>query len=283
MMEKNIAILMATYNGEKYIAEQIESIISQTCQDWHLYIHDDGSKDATISEIDKYVGRCPEKITRLDYPSQGGACLNFLSLLEHVDAPYYMFCDQDDVWIPEKVELSIKKIKELEQENANRPVVVCTDLFVAGEDLAVLHPSRWRFSAMYPPYIRTFDDCAPTAGVTGCTMLFNQKAKLCCVKPVPEKAMHDCWICLCAMKGGGILYGIAQSTMYYRQHGDNCMGAGHKDATTIGFYYRITNLRRILRRHYDHYSLLRALGYGSIIKYVRHVLNYRKRIRQGYY
>lgn len=108
-----IAILMATYNGEKYLGEQIESILAQTYKDWHLYIHDDGSKDNTVTILKEFVAKHSQQITLLEYSSQGGACRNFLSMLERVDAPYYMFSDQDDVWLNEKIEIEYKKIKEL--------------------------------------------------------------------------------------------------------------------------------------------------------------------------
>ena len=103
MTNNSIAILMATYNGETYLKEQIDSLLAQTCQDWHLYVHDDGSKDGTVAIVKGYAEQYPEKVTLLDYPPQGGPCKNFLSMMEKVEAPYYMFCDQDDVWMPEKL------------------------------------------------------------------------------------------------------------------------------------------------------------------------------------
>ena len=74
MQTEKIAILMATYNGEKYLREQIDSLFAQTCQDWHLYVHDDGSKDGTIAILREYAEKNPQNITLMDYPSQGGAC-----------------------------------------------------------------------------------------------------------------------------------------------------------------------------------------------------------------
>ena len=110
-----IAILMATYNGERFLAEQIASILGQANHDWHLYIHDDGSKDNTVNILNDHAMKHPDEITVLDYPPQGGALSNFMSLLERVEADYYMFSDQDDVWMPEKVELTLQKIREMEK------------------------------------------------------------------------------------------------------------------------------------------------------------------------
>lgn len=285
MKSKNrtIAVLMATYNGEEFIREQIDSLLSQTYTDWHLYVHDDGSKDATKDIVTEYVCSHEGKISLLDYPAQGGACLNFISLMERVDADYYMFCDQDDVWLPEKMEMSVRAMAEQEVCHSSKPIIVCTDMYVADEKLTILHPSRSRFSALYPQYIKTFDDCAPTAGVTGCTMLFNREAKDCCVFPVPEIAMHDRWLCLCVLKEKGILYGIDKPLMYYRQHGSNSLGAGSVGASSVGFLYRVKHLRCIVKRHVEHYSVLSLLGYGSVFKYIKHTLKYRKRIKEGHY
>ena len=138
MLENDIAILMATYNGEKYLREQIDSLLNQTCQDWHLYVHDDGSKDGTVNIVKSYAERYPDKVTLLDYPPQGGACRNFLSLLEKAEARYYMFCDQDDVWLPEKIALSLEEMKRQEALHLQKPVVIHTDLHIVDDKLTVI-------------------------------------------------------------------------------------------------------------------------------------------------
>ena len=98
-MEKcnDIAILMATYNSDRYISEQLDSILSQTYPNWHLYIHDDGSTDNTCEILARYVEANPAKMSILDYPPLGNAYANFMSLLSRVEAPLYMFSDHDDV------------------------------------------------------------------------------------------------------------------------------------------------------------------------------------------
>lgn len=282
MGKKEIAILMATYNGESFLGEQIESILSQTYHEWHLYIHDDGSTDNTISIAEDYQRRYTDKITLLIYPSQGSAGKNFISMMERVDAEYYMFCDQDDVWLPEKINTSVTAMKQQEGVHIGKPIIICTDLYLTDKDLIITYQSRNRFSSLYPQYIKTFDDCAPTAGVTGCTMFFNNAAKNSCLSPLPEDTLHDCWLLLCTLKKRGILHYIDRPLVYYRQHGNNTLGAS-VNTMNIGIVYRISHLRRIFRNHYKQYLLLRRLNYGSCFKYVRHVLKYRKRISQGFY
>lgn len=124
--ERPIAILMATYNGGQYLAEQIESILAQSNKEWTLYIQDDGSKDNTLAIIQKYVDD-----NRVVWVESGltrqGCCMNFMSLLNRVESRYYMFCDQDDVWLSEKVQISIDEVRRLEKVNPDKPILVHTD------------------------------------------------------------------------------------------------------------------------------------------------------------
>jgi glycosyltransferase involved in cell wall biosynthesis len=270
---------MATYNGGKHLVDQIESLLAQSCKDWTLFVHDDGSTDNTLSILENYSGKYPDKIIVFDYPSQGGSCKNFLSIMQHTDANYYMFCDQDDVWLQEKIELTFKAMQEQEKQNKGKAIVVCSDMFITDTNLKIIHPSRNTYSYLHPQYIRVFDDCAPTAGVTGCTMMFNRKAKGCCVFPVQKYAFHDNWITICTLRSGGILHYIDQPLMYYRQHDNNTLGAGIHSASSVDFKYRITHLSTIIRRHYEQYMLLRSLGYGSVVKYISHTLDYKRRLK----
>ena len=280
--DKERAILMATYNGEKFLAEQIDSLLQQTYQVWHLYIHDDGSKDNTVSIIKDYITSYPDKITLLEYETQGGACMNFLSLLERVEAPYYMFCDQDDVWLPDKIELSMQAMETIRQRHIQCPIIIFTDMFVVDENLSIIHNSYWKYSKIYPQYIRSFNDCAATAAVSGCTMLFNHQAKECCAPAGPKVFMHDCWVCICTLKKNGILHYIEKPLNYYRQHGGNCMGAG-ENTSKMGLYYRITHIRSRYIRNKAQLSMLNLLGYGSVFKYILYKIKYQQRIKSGRY
>lgn len=281
----HIAILMATYNGERFLCEQIDSLLSQTCPDWHLYVHDDGSTDGTRAVVNSYVSRYPDKVTLLDYPSQGGPCKNFLSMLERVDAPYYMFCDQDDVWLPEKVALSMDEMKRQEAKAPAKSVVIHTDLTIADEHLQPVYGSMWQYSGIYPQYIKTFTDAAGhTTIATGSTMLFNQAAKeACCTHRADKALMHDSWLCLCTLRHGGIVRGISYQSVLYRQHGDNCLGSGATAATAVDIKYRIQHFRRMFRSNKRYYDMLSSLGYDSVVNYLLSKIRYKIRIRRGHY
>lgn len=264
---QNIAILMATYNAEKFLHEQIGSIFSQTCKDWHLFIHDDGSKDNTISIIREYAEKYPKEVTVLDYPSQHGAWKNFLSMLCQVESDYYMFSDQDDVWLPEKIETEYQTMKRLEAgEGKGKPIVVYSDLIVTDSELNTISPSLWKIAGIYPQLIHSFNDMAANTIISGCTMLFNAEAKRVSCHYTNNVTMHDAWIACCVMKHGGILHHTDQPTMLYRQHGSNTLGA--QDVRHPTFKARIIRYLTSYDRNKHHYMMLRDLSYGSFFKYI---------------
>ena len=281
---RTVAILLATYNGEKYIKEQLESLVHQTYQDWHLYVHDDGSQDNTVNIVRDFSTAYPGKITIMDYPPTGGPCKNFLSMVEKVEAAYYMFCDQDDVWLPEKIQLSMTALEEAERTVPDKGVVVHTDLRIVDEQLSPIAGSMWEHAGIFPQYIKTFvDSGGHTAIATGCTMLFNAEAKKCCDVPSGKAIMHDCWVCLCVLSKGGVVKGINEKTVLYRQHGCNTLGAADTAAHQIGIRYRLLHLGKIYDSNARYYAMLSSLGYGSWLKYLSAKINYKRRIRRGRY
>ena len=263
--DTHIAILMATYNGGKYLSEQIDSILSQTSHLWHLYVHDDGSKDDTVEILHNYASKHPKEITVLDYPPQGGALHNFISLLERVEAKYYMFSDQDDVWHPDKVEKSYKAMKEQEDLHPDKPVIVHTDVRVVDERLRLLHPSYREYGHIYPEKVSCFKQCVINVTL-GCAMLFNRKAKEVSLgRSWRHALMHDGWVTTCTYATDGIVYAIPESLMEYRNHGDNTIGATDGARFTLG--YRLRHLVQMLRLNIRQYRMLRSAGYGSILTY----------------
>ena len=133
-MEEKIDILMATYNGEKYLKEQIESILNQTYKNIRLIISDDASKDSTPQILEEYR----KKDSRIEIylnKENRGVVKNIEFLLEKVEDEFYMLADQDDVWLPLKVEKSIETLKK---QNAD---LVFGDLEVVDEKLETLYPS----------------------------------------------------------------------------------------------------------------------------------------------
>jgi len=217
---------MAAYNGEKYIEEQIASILNQTSKNWKLFISDDGSRDSTVHIIESYRDRYPDKIFIIEKNQENvGSKDRFEYLLKASDAYYFMFCDQDDVWIPGKVEVTYSRMLALENKHGkNVPLLVHTDLKVVDSDLNIVSESFAKYQNINPVKIKTLNRLLIQNVITGCTVMINRALKEICI-PIPERAiMHDWWIGLVASSTGVVDY-INIPTVLYRQHPDNAIGA----------------------------------------------------------
>lgn len=227
-MNKVIYILLATYNGEKYIREQLESLLEQTYQNWILWIHDDGSKDSTLNIIKEYEEKLPNKIKLLnDGLKCSGAKQNFTHLLSSIDDNfnYIMFCDQDDVWLENKIEITLNKMIEVENRNQNKPIIIHTDLKVVDEGLNTIADSYFIYQKIKPQWSKDFNISLVQNSVTGCTMMINKKAKEISLPIGNNAIMHDWWILLKVLQNNGVVEYIDKPTILYRQHSSNDTGA----------------------------------------------------------
>lgn len=227
--EQTVAICMATYNGEKYIREQIQSIREQTYEDWILFIHDDGSKDNTLSVIEEFVDE--ESIFLVHKNLRGGSAKdNFIGLLGYVSKnysfAYYMFCDQDDVWLPDKIQISMERMGLLEQKfGKQKPIMVHTDLKVVDENLHLLSESYVKYRSL-DVTIKEPNRLVAQNNITGCTMLWNQELNQRICVDNPNVAQHDWWFAVVTSLIGIIEF-VDTPTILYRQHGANSVGATH--------------------------------------------------------
>ncbi len=249
---------MATYNGERFIREQIESILNQTYQNWRLLIHDDGSSDRTLDIIKRYSSKYPEKIILIeDGVKCGGAKENFAHLIEitkrgFINAyDYIMFADQDDVWLPEKIELTLEKMIYMEAKfNYTPPLLVHTDLKVVDSNLNLISESFWNFQKINP-LRNSLNYLLFQNTVTGCTVMINKKL-LNLLTEIPKEAiMHDYWIALIAAAFGQICP-ISEQTILYRIHNANNWGA-----RKFGFKY-------IIERFLYEHELIKKVIYAQI-------------------
>ena len=228
-----ISILMATYNGERFIHEQIDSLLDQTYQDFKLYISDDASTDKTFQIISRYAKDNPNKIfVSQREKNSGDAKFNFIDMmLEHRD-DYLMLCDQDDVWFKDKIEITLSKMKEMElMYGIGTPILVHTDLEVVDNNLKTISPSFKE--AMNADYTKTeLRNQVIQNTLTGCTAMYNRAlADLIKIEP-RYMVMHDWWLILIASAFGKIGSDERQ-TVLYRQHNKNEIGA--KDVRTMRY------------------------------------------------
>ena len=263
---KKIAILLAAYNADKYIAEQIESVLRQTITDWVLYIRNDGSKDHTAKIIADYCNNYPDKIIEIDAGGRNLGCRNnFFRLLEVVDSDYYMFCDADDVWFENKIELSLLRMEELEKDNLNKPLLVHTDSAIYDENLNLVAESFWKTVNINPDRFLSFNQICICCCVGGSTMLFNSNVKKLIFPLANNDLIFDYWIAINVVKHG-IISTIHVPTKKYRQHGSNVCGVtlGEDNLITT----KLKNWKNLLKRYKHESDVLKTIGYGSFAKYM---------------
>ncbi|MFA5074245.1 MAG: glycosyltransferase family 2 protein [Nitrospirota bacterium] len=221
-----IDIVLSTYNGERYLEEQVDSIISQTFTDWRLLIRDDGSSDTTVALIQKIRKRNPDKIILIDQEAaHKGACQSFAALMSNSKSDYLMFCDQDDIWLSDKINKTLAVMAGLEKKYGHhQPLLVHSDAKVVDHNLKELAPSLLRYQKIKPIKGAQLSRLFLQNAATGCTMMINKTLRDMALPVSSHALMHDWWLALPAAAFGHIGY-VAEPTMLYRQHGKNDLGA----------------------------------------------------------
>ncbi|MBR3772686.1 MAG: glycosyltransferase family 2 protein [Clostridium sp.] len=219
-----IDIVMSTYNGEHYLKEQIESILKNSWTSWRLWICDDGSKDHTEAVARAYAHTYPDKIFWKPNESNKGSAISFLDGARKVSGEYVMFCDQDDYWLPNKIENTLACMKAAEEKYGKAtPLTVFTDARVVDEELKLLKESFHKSNQLDTTKL-DLTHMLMENKMMGCTMMLN-RALVERLHRFPKKVrMHDWWIGLIAASLGKIVY-LDEQTMLYRQHRNNVVGS----------------------------------------------------------
>ncbi len=228
---ERVDILLATYNGEKYLREQIDSILRQSYKDFRLIISDDGSEDSTKEILDEYVQK-DGRIIVFCQKKNLGVTKNFEFLLSKVENEYFMFSDQDDIWKEDKIEKSLNKLKS---ENAD---LVYSDLEVVDENLNVTYESYWKLKGFYNRIKEhnDFNSLYLNNYITGCTML-SKKELLDVILPFPSESefvIFDYWMALMISQKGKMAY-IEEPLTKYRQHKKNTIGSRRRSDSIKSF------------------------------------------------
>jgi glycosyltransferase involved in cell wall biosynthesis len=252
-MTEAIDVLLATFDGARFLPELLRSIERQTYSGWRLIVRDDGSSDRSGSIIEGFADRHGDRVRVLrDAGGQLGACGNFGALLEASDAPYFMFCDQDDVWLPEKIADLLAGLRAAEaRRGATTPLLVHSDLILVDEELRLLHKSYWRHSRLLDPLAqRSAMRLMLRNYVTGCAMIGNAALRHAAL-PIPREArMHDWWTALVASVLGEVIEHGAPTTLY-RQHQRNELGAQSRHPIVLAsrFIREPLAIARLVREH----------------------------------
>ncbi|MGY6562157.1 MAG: glycosyltransferase family 2 protein [Luteibaculaceae bacterium] len=254
-MSVKVQILVATYNGAAYLSAQLDSILAQTFSDWQILIKDDGSTDNTKEIISHYSTQYPEKIKMVQTKEGGSSTKSFMSLLPLVTAPFAMFCDQDDVWLPTKIEQSVALI-----EKEKNSLLLFTDMQVVDSNLKPLHNSFLQQHKINPAWASNWEHCMVQSMAAGCTMLFRQ-GLIHTLKPIEANLFqHDHWLLMHAAYHGKVIY-LNEKTVLYRQHDKNSVGS---HGVSKGYFGK------------------KSLEFSTLIKrwkYINHCFNLQKSLR----
>lgn len=238
---RTVCVLLATCNGSRYLAEQLETLASQTEDDWHLVVADDGSTDSTADILRTFSDDHPGRVSVLDLPPVKSASGNFFRLLGSVDAEqyeYFAFCDQDDRWHPHKLRRLIEVCRSIEGENSpTDPCLVGSDLRVVDAQLEVVATSFMKEIRSEGSRI-TLASALVENYVPGCAMLMNAAtvSRYQEYGQLPKHAlMHDWWILLIALSMGHFVH-MPERLVDYRQHGENAAGSVQRHG--LGFIVR---------------------------------------------
>lgn len=278
-MEK-IDILLATYNGEKFVKEQIESILNQTYENFNLIISDDASTDNTLNILEEYEKK-DTRIKIFKKEKNEGLIDNFEFLLKNVTSDYFMFSDQDDIWKKDKIEKSINKLKE---ENSG---LVYTDLEIVDEKLNVIYPSYWKYKQIYKKIIKynNFEALYLNNFVTGCTILAKSKY-IKDILPLPRNSkfvLHDYWTALIISAKDKISY-VEEPTIQYRQHKNNRVGSSRKSDQLENF----EDLRNLfIKVKIEHFEVFKEniekIKTKELSKYTNEALKYFENLKKVKY
>ena len=232
-MYPRVAILLPTFNGEKYLEEQLDSLLAQSYKNLVVVLRDDGSRDGTLDIIHSHLDRFPDTFHWIENKGRNlGASGSFSFLmqyaLEHkkelgLEKVYMMFCDQDDIWAENKVELQMQCMLEAEADHENIPVLIHSDLKVVSDSRGRIADSFMNYQGLEAARNR-FRHILLCNIVTGCTALINESLSARSLPIPPEAIMHDWWLALAASAFGKLVL-IDKPLVEYRQHASNTLGA----------------------------------------------------------
>ena len=245
---KKIDILMATYNGEKYLVEQLDSIINQTYHNWNLLIRDDNSTDKTLEIIQNYHKKDKRIKILKDNKGNLGIVRNFEELLKSSESEFIMFSDQDDIWVENKLDMYLKMIEKIK----NKGFMIHSDAILFDKNKSnILKDTFISKKAIN----RGLENVFFNYFVQGATILISKEIKN-FILPFPKEVyLHDRYIHLISELFFERIF-VNKALIYYRQHGDNQIGAKNTIRELLSKRYFDERDRQLVKVIYNKYGSL---------------------------
>ena len=245
---KKIDILMATYNGQKYLVEQLDSIINQTYHNWNLLIRDDNSTDKTLEIIQNYHKKDKRIKILKDNKGNLGIVRNFEELLKSSESEFIMFSDQDDIWVENKLDMYLKMIEKIK----NKGFMIHSDAILFDKNKSnILKDTFISKKAIN----RGLENVFFNYFVQGATILISKEIKN-FILPFPKEVyLHDRYIHLISELFFERIF-VNKALIYYRQHGDNQIGAKNTIRELLSKRYFDERDRQLIKVIYNKYGSL---------------------------
>lgn len=249
---------MCTYNGEAYLEEQLISIFNQKNKNWKLYISDDGSKDQTLQILKKYQKALGVNKIKILFGPQRNFHENFLSLIcnQTIKADFFMLCDQDDIWMPDRINYILRKIKNFDDQN---PILYCGRSTYVNKDNTKVIGQSVLFKKK-----PSIENAIVQSLAGGNTMLFNESLRQIIINTRPAKIVsHDWWLYIINELFDGKTYYDTHSTIRYRQHSKSLVGRN------VGIIAKIKRLKFLLGGKFKFYNDINYAALKKIMPKIR--------------
>lgn len=256
---RRLAILMSSYNGAKYIREQIDSIIGQSFTDWTLYIRDDGSTDETLDIIKEYEVKDSRIKQYCDNLGNIRVRKSFMTLLENIDSDYYAFSDQDDIWLNHKLQEGMDAL----QGKDGTPVLFNSDVTLVDGEGNLIQRSYWQFAHLHPEFRFQSTQLIVNPSIIGMTMIFNKEARNVMIPYSGYNLLHDSWCSIQVSLHGTIISSKTPSVLY-RQHCNNVCGIEGVRNTNC-----LSKLLKSTKNNITKYKTVNQLFDISFITYIK--------------
>ena len=244
-----IQILLSTYNGEKFIVQQLDSLLDQDYPDFDIFIRDDGSSDTTCEILSEYQSKNAN--IYVVFADNIGVTRSYFELVKYASGDFFALCDQDDIWLPGKLSRGLSVINKCSDPSSS---LYCSALQFVDSDLKYIGTTA-------PPRYQCLENAVMENIATGCTVIFGEELRQLFLEAEATKMhMHDWWLYLLASAFGNVVFD-PEHLVLYRRHEDTVTGLQLKSSRTLmarlkGFWGFIFNKRQL-------YGLSQAVIFGK--------------------